>query len=93
MPVNPPDAAPPSPPLPDRIRAAGRKVTPGRMRVLDLLCRAHQPLSHAQIETLLEAETALRMKVMCISAARHVMVCFAWMPGRHVHLNCPAASG
>lgn len=31
------------------------------MRVLELLGTVHQPLSHAQIETLLEAEAALRM--------------------------------
>ena len=35
------------------LRAAGVKVTPGRMRVLEALLAAVQPLSHADIEALL----------------------------------------
>lgn len=35
------------------LRAAGLKVTPGRVRVLDALRAAPQPLSHADIEALL----------------------------------------
>lgn len=37
--------------LPDLIRAAGVKVTRGRVRVLEALHAAHQPLSHADLET------------------------------------------
>lgn len=35
------------------LRAAGLKVTPGRVRVLDALAAAAQPLSHADLEALL----------------------------------------
>lgn len=34
----------------DLIRAAGVKVTPGRVRVFDALAAAAQPLSHADLE-------------------------------------------
>jgi Fur family ferric uptake transcriptional regulator len=34
----------------DLLRAAGVKVTPGRVRVLDALVTAAQPLSHADLE-------------------------------------------
>jgi Fur family ferric uptake transcriptional regulator len=37
----------------DLLRAAGVKVTPGRLRVLDALCAASRPLSHADLEALL----------------------------------------
>jgi Fur family ferric uptake transcriptional regulator len=37
----------------DLLRAAGVKVTPGRVRVLDALTGAAQPMSHADIEALL----------------------------------------
>ncbi len=37
----------------DLLRTAGLKVTSGRVRVLDALRAASQPLSHADIETLL----------------------------------------
>lgn len=37
----------------DLLRAAGVKVTPGRVRVLDALVTAAQPLSHADLEALL----------------------------------------
>jgi Fur family ferric uptake transcriptional regulator len=37
----------------DLLRTAGVKITPGRMRVLDALLAAIQPLSHADIEALL----------------------------------------
>jgi Fur family ferric uptake transcriptional regulator len=47
-------AAPPSPA--DLIRAAGVKVTRGRVRVLDALQGARQPLCHAEIESLLGAD-------------------------------------
>ena len=39
----------------DLIRATGVKVTPARLRVLDLLNRAGRPLSHADIESALIA--------------------------------------
>lgn len=35
------------------LHAAGLKATPGRVRVLDVLLAAAQPLSHADLETLL----------------------------------------
>jgi Fur family ferric uptake transcriptional regulator len=35
----------------DLLRAAGIKVTPGRVRVLDVLRSAQQPVSHADLET------------------------------------------
>lgn len=35
----------------DLLRAAGVKVTPGRVRVLDTLLTVGQPMSHADIET------------------------------------------
>lgn len=34
----------------DLLRAAGVKVTPGRVRVLDALAAATQPMSHADLE-------------------------------------------
>ena len=37
----------------DLLRSAGIKVTPGRVRVLEALLAASQPMSHADIETLL----------------------------------------
>lgn len=37
----------------DLLRAAGVKVTPGRVRVLEVLLAATQPMSHAGIEALL----------------------------------------
>lgn len=37
----------------DLIRAAGVKVTPGRVRVFEALAGAMQPLSHADLEALL----------------------------------------
>ena len=37
----------------DAIRATGVKVTPGRVRVLELLSSAGRPLSHADIDTAL----------------------------------------
>jgi Fur family ferric uptake transcriptional regulator len=37
----------------DLLRAAGVKVTPGRVRVLEALTSAAQPLSHADLEALL----------------------------------------
>lgn len=37
----------------DLLRAAGARVTPGRVRVLDALAAAAHPLSHADIEILL----------------------------------------
>lgn len=37
-----------------QIRAAGVKVTRGRVRVLDALLAARQPLSHGEIEALLD---------------------------------------
>lgn len=37
----------------DLLRSAGVKVTPGRLRVLDALIAASQPLSHADVEALL----------------------------------------
>lgn len=37
----------------DLLRAAGVKVTPGRLRVLAALLAAPQPLSHADLEALL----------------------------------------
>lgn len=40
----------------DMIRAAGVKVTRGRVRVLDALHGARQPLSHAEMESLLDGE-------------------------------------
>jgi Fur family ferric uptake transcriptional regulator len=44
------------PPLPaDLIRAAGAKVTRGRVRVLDALHGARQPLCHAELESQLGA--------------------------------------
>jgi Fur family ferric uptake transcriptional regulator len=42
----------------DLLRAAGVKVTRGRVRVLDLLAAARQPLCHGEIETLLVTEDA-----------------------------------
>jgi Fur family ferric uptake transcriptional regulator len=39
----------------EQIRAAGVKVTAGRVRVLDVLQAARQPLCHAEIETRLAA--------------------------------------
>lgn len=38
------------------IRAAGVKVTRGRVRVLDALARAHQPMTHAELDTLLSED-------------------------------------
>lgn len=47
-------------PAAELIRAAGVKVTPGRVRVLDLLRAAHQPLCHGEIESFLgNHETAI----------------------------------
>jgi Fur family ferric uptake transcriptional regulator len=37
----------------DLIRAAGVKVTRGRVRVLDTLCEARQPLCHGEVESML----------------------------------------
>lgn len=37
----------------DLLRTSGVKVTPGRVRVLDTLLAASQPMSHADIEALL----------------------------------------
>jgi Fur family ferric uptake transcriptional regulator len=37
----------------DLLRAAGVRVTPGRVRVLEALAAAAQPLSHADLESLL----------------------------------------
>jgi Fur family ferric uptake transcriptional regulator len=45
-------SAAPSPASADLIRTAGVKVTRGRVRVLDALRVAHQPLSHADLEAL-----------------------------------------
>jgi Fur family ferric uptake transcriptional regulator len=42
----------------EQIRAAGVKVTAGRVRVLDVLQAALQPLCHAEIETRLAADSA-----------------------------------
>jgi len=39
--------------VPSLIRAAGVKVTRGRVRILELLRAANQPLSHAEVETAL----------------------------------------
>jgi Fur family ferric uptake transcriptional regulator len=39
----------------EQIRAAGVKVTAGRVRVLDVLQTARQPLCHAELETQLAA--------------------------------------
>jgi Fur family ferric uptake transcriptional regulator len=47
--------APVAPPSDALIRAAGVKVTRGRVRVLDVLQAARQPLCHGEIETLLGA--------------------------------------
>jgi Fur family ferric uptake transcriptional regulator len=41
----------------EQIRAAGVKVTAGRVRVLDVLQAARQPLCHAELETQLTAGT------------------------------------
>ena len=40
------------------IRAAGVKVTPGRVRVLDILHAARQPLCHGEIDAQLMLESA-----------------------------------
>lgn len=42
----------------DLIRAAGVKVTRGRVRVLDLLAAARQPLCHGEIEALIAGDDA-----------------------------------
>jgi Fur family ferric uptake transcriptional regulator len=47
-----------SSPSSELIRAAGVKVTVGRVRVLDTLQAARQPLCHAEIETRLAADAA-----------------------------------
>lgn len=47
------DAPPPTEVVSGLIRAAGVKVTRGRVRILELLRAASQPLSHAEIETAL----------------------------------------
>lgn len=44
--------------VPDLIRAAGVKVTRGRVRILEVLRTASQPLSHADMETALSAASA-----------------------------------
>jgi Fur family ferric uptake transcriptional regulator len=50
------NAAPVAEPASGLIRAAGAKVTRGRVRVLDVLRAARQPLSHAEVDTALEED-------------------------------------
>jgi Fur family ferric uptake transcriptional regulator len=55
----------------DLLRTAGLKVTPGRVRVLDALQAASQPLSHADIETLLpDADRVTLYRVLDSLVAR-----------------------
>lgn len=54
MPSEPPATAA-APTATDQIRAAGVKVTPGRVRVFEVLQAARQPLCHAEIEARLGA--------------------------------------
>ncbi|MDP1537717.1 MAG: transcriptional repressor [Burkholderiales bacterium] len=48
-----------SPPIHDLLRAAGIKVTRGRVRVLAALQAARQPLCHAELEAQLGADAAV----------------------------------
>jgi Fur family ferric uptake transcriptional regulator len=51
-------AAAPSPSA-DLIRAAGIKVTPGRVRVLEILRAARQPLCHGELESAGDGQAAI----------------------------------
>lgn len=48
-------AKPTSPSIAELIRATGVKVTPARLRVLDLLNGAGRPMSHAEIDSAMAA--------------------------------------
>ena len=48
-----------SPAVPDLLRAVGIKVTRGRVRVLDALQAARQPLCHAELEAQLGVEAGM----------------------------------
>ena len=92
----------------DLLRAAGVKVTPGRVRVLDALMGASQPMSHAEVETLLpDADRVTLYRVLDSLVAcglalravdtRGVFRFSASGPHRrhdgHVHFRCTGCGG
>ena len=92
----------------DLLRAAGVKVTPGRVHVLDALLGASQPMSHAEVETLLpDADRVTLYRVLDSLVAcglalravdtRGVFRFSASGPHRrhdgHVHFRCTGCGG
>jgi Fur family ferric uptake transcriptional regulator len=62
-------------PSADLIRTAGVKVTPGRVRVLDLLRAAHQPLCHGEMESALESLDAAIDRVTLYRVLDSLVAC------------------
>lgn len=92
----------------DLLRTAGVKVTPGRVRVLEVLLASLQPLSHADIEALLpDADRVTLYRVLdslvaCGLAFKAVDVrgVFRFSAsstqrehGDHVHFRCTGCGG